>query len=221
MKRLAPLVVAAAVACDAVPPPPAWTPPPPAMPWLRSFAPDAVTDVATPAATQQIARLRSGASDDAYDGLALRADLDGDGRAETVLASYGFGVAVLDPDHRVIARAPGAPATGSADDLLAVAVGDAQLGAPVLVVASQRGGHRESTVWVTVYRLTGERALAPVFAAPIESHDGDVTRTGSLVFRRAGLWYRGPDERAVHTWNLDPARGRYVEAAAAPATADR
>jgi hypothetical protein len=211
MQRPLLLLVAAAMACDAVPPPPPFAPPSPALPWLRGFAPAAVADRATPAATAQISRLRSASPEDDYGALELRADLLGDARVETVVASYGFGVAVLDGAQRMIAHAPGLDATGSADDLLALAVGDAQPGAPVIVVASQRGGHRESTVTLTVYRLTEGRALQAVFSAPIELHDGDVTRTGAIVFAGAQLWYRAPGAAAMTPWVLDRARGRYVE----------
>lgn len=214
MQRPLLLLVAAAVACDAMPPPPVGAPPAPALPWLRGFEPAVVSDRATPAASAQIARLRSASPEDDYGALELRADLVGDARVETVVASYGFGVAVLDGAHHVLAHAPGLDATGSADDLLAIAVGDARLGTPVLVVASQRGGHRESTTTLTLYRLTEGRALQALFSAPIELHDGDVTQTGALVLGGARLWYRPPGAVVATSWVLDPARGRYVEHAA-------
>jgi hypothetical protein len=208
MKRAALLILVSAVACDVVPPP-ASAPPAPALPWIRGFAPAAVSDLATPLATQHLARLTSASPEDDYNALELHADLAGDAQTETVLASYGFGVAIFDGTGHVVARAPGLATSGSADDLLAIAVGDAQLGAPVLVVASQRGGHRESTVSVTLYRMTGQRALQPLFSAPIEIHDGDVTRAGTLVFGRGQLWYRAPDATAASLWTLDPALDRY------------
>lgn len=214
MKR-ALLVLLSAAACDGVPPPPPGAPPSPALPWIQGFVPAAVSDLATPSATQHLARLRSASPDEDYGALELHADLAGDAQSETVLASYGFGVAVLAPTGRVIARAPGETPVGSADDLLAIAVGDAQLGVPVLVVASQHGGHRESTVQVTLYRLVGGRALQSLFSAPIELHEGEVTRTGSLAFGRANLLYRAPGAAATRMWTLDPARGRYTERAVA------
>ena len=171
-------------------------PPPPSMPWLHGFSAVAVTDTLTPQASRRIASVLATAAEDDYGGLELRADLAGDTRTETVLASYSLGVAVMDPGGRLVALAPAFDAGGSADDLISLAAGDGQLGSPVIVLAVQTGGHRENAIWVAIYRMTGTRALQQLFFAPIETHEGSETRTGTLTFTRSGVSYRAPDATA-------------------------
>lgn len=181
------------------------------MPWLHGFSAAAATDTLTPEASRRIASVLDAAAEDDYGSLELRADLAGDARTETVLASYRLGVAVVDPAGRLVARAPGFDAGGSADDLISMAAGDGQLIAPVFVLAVQTGGHRENAIWVAVYRMTGARVLQRVFYAPIETHEGSETHTGTLTFTRSGLLYRAPDASAATSWSFDVRRGRYVE----------
>ena len=181
------------------------------MPWLHGFSATAVTDTLTPQASRRIASVLSTPAEDDYGGFALSADLAGDARTETVLASYRLGVAVMDPDGRLVARAPAFDAGGSADDLISLATGDGQLGSPVIVLAVQTGGHRENSIWVAIYRMTDARMLQQLFYAPIEIHEGSETRTGTLTFTRSGLLYRAPDSSAATSWTLDVRRGRYLE----------
>jgi hypothetical protein len=181
------------------------------MPWLRGFRAAGVGDVANPAAGQRISGLIADAADEDYGGFEVRADLVGDAEPEVVLASYHRGIVVLDASGQVLARAPGFEPGGSADDLLSIAVGDGHLGAPVIVVAAQSGGHRESTISLTIYRMTGSRTLQPVFSAPIEEHVGDDTRAGSLTFLPSGLRYLPPDAGRPTLWAFNVRLGRYLE----------
>jgi hypothetical protein len=189
------------------------TPPPASMPWLHGLGAVATTDTPTPQASRRIANVLDAAAEDDYGSLELRADLAGDARIETVLASYRLGVAVVDPLGRLVARAPGFDAGGSADDLISMAAGDGQQGWPVIVLAVQTGGHRENTVWLAIYRMTDARRLQQLFYAPIETREGIETRAGTLTFIRSGLSYRAPDASAPTAWTFDVRRDRYVESA--------
>lgn len=200
--------LAVLAACDALS-----APPPAELPWLRGFTPAAIASLPSPRATQRMSQLVEASVDEDFGALEVRADLGGDARPERVLASYVLGVAVLDDRDRVIARGRGFEPGGSADDLLAISVGDGQLAAPVLVIATQAGGHRTSVTTLAVYRLAG-RALQPLFAQPIEIRDGDQTHEGAATFVPGGLWYRAPDASAAALWRFDAAQARYVEPAA-------
>jgi len=96
MKRALLIAMVLCAACDNLS-----APPPTSMPWLHGFS--------------AVASVLSTAAEDDYGSLELRADLAGDARTETVLASYRLGVAVIDPDGRLVARAPAFDAGGSAD----------------------------------------------------------------------------------------------------------
>lgn len=188
-------------------------PPPASMPWLRGFNTVAAADTPSAQASRRIAGLLEANAEDDYGSLELRADLAGDTRPEAILASYRLGVAVADDAGRLVARASGFEANGSADDLISLAVGDGQLGSPVIVLALQTGGHRESTIWIAIYRMTGRRALEQLFHGAIEIHEGSETRSGALTFTRSGLLYRAPDAVTETSWTFDARRHRYIEQA--------
>jgi hypothetical protein len=125
--------------------------------------------------------------------------------------SYQAGTVVLDPAGRMIASAPGFELSGSADDLLSVAVGDGQLRAPLILVAIQAGGHRENTISLAIYRVQRGKNLERVFLAPIEEHDGMESALGSLTFVPSGILYRAPRSAAASRWTFDVQRQRYIE----------
>lgn len=179
-----------------------------AMPWVRGFQATAASDVPTLAAAQRISALRN---TDEYGAIELRADVAGDAKLETVLVSYPAGTMVLDRAGRMIASAPGFEFSGSADDLISVAVGDGQLRAPLILVAIQAGGHRENTIFLAIYRVNRSRNLEQVFLAPIEEHDGMETAVGSLTFVPAGIVYRAPRLPTASRWTFDVHRQRYIE----------
>lgn len=204
MRAAVTALLAMLTACDGIA-----SPPPPAMPWIHGMTRVAAGAIQTTEATRRMSLLAAVSPEDQGGAIELRADLTGDGAVETVLASYSGGVLMVDRGGRVAARAAGRDAEGSADDLLAIAVGDIQIGAPALLVATQSGGHRESTVTLAVYRPSNG-ALRAMFAAPIERHIGDATQAGAVLFVRDGLWYRAPDADAQTYWVLDRRRGAYV-----------
>lgn len=184
-------------------------PPPPALPWIHGFTAVGAGAVESPAAAQHVAEL-SREPEAAYGALELRGDLVGDGGTRVVLASYRAGVIVLDTEGRVAASAPGFAPAGSADELVAIAFGDGQLGAPLVLAAVQSGGHRENAVSLAVYRFE-DGALEQVFFAPVETHDGDNAAVGAVMFVPSGLAYRAPGADVATMWTYDAKRRRYVQ----------
>jgi hypothetical protein len=178
------------------------------MPWVKGFQATAASDVPTLAAAQRISALRNTDGDRAIE---LRADVAGDSKLETVLVSYPAGTMVLDPAGRMIASARGFEFSGSADDLISVAVGDGHLRAPLILVAIQAGGHRENTIFLAIYRIHRGKNLEQVFLAPIEEHDGMETAVGSLAFEPSGIIYRAPRAPTASRWTFDAHRQRYIE----------
>lgn len=182
--------------------------PTPSLPWVRGFAPSASSDTETTAVSDRMADV-VGTADDGYGGLQVTADVAPDEGSETVLASFGQGIAVLDRSGHVIAKRRGFDATGSGDDLVAIAAGDAGIGQPVIALAVQRGGHRLSEISIIVYRVGGEGQLDQLFEGAIEEHDGDAITTGALTFLPDTLLYRAPHATRATTWTFDPTVGRY------------
>jgi hypothetical protein len=192
-----------------------FVPPPAEMPWLYGFRATAITGQPTESAARHAGE-RGGTAETAYGALELRGDLRGDNEAETVIVSYQLGVVVVDSHDRVIARRGPFETAGSADSIVAVAIGDAGLTGPVLAVASQAGGHRESTVTLSLLRLAEHGTFATAFEQPIETHAGDDTHAGTLVFAPGGLTYRAPETGTAVRFVFDPKRSQYVPQAAPP-----
>ncbi|CAN5899308.1 hypothetical protein BH11MYX2_BH11MYX2_11190 [soil metagenome] len=200
--KLAPLAVVA-IACSAPAPSPS-----PSLPWVSGLTTTATADVEVPSIGDRLAGAVGEHDAAGYGGIAVPIEQG------TVLASYHLGVAIVDTNGRVIARAPGFAAEGSADDLVSVTVGDAQLDQPVIMLAVARGGHRENTTWIAVYQINQGR-LAQVFSAPVEEHDGDQTLVGAITFVPHGLVYQRPNgEREL--WTFDASRSRYVPTTSHP-----
>lgn len=180
------------------------------LPWLAGVRVLAVTDQPTEAAEHDAIALGA-TGEAAYGALELRGDLTGDGAAETIVAAYGLGIYVSDATGHVVARAPEFPPEGSADGIVALAVIDG----PTLAVAVQAGGHRESEITLSLYRL-GERGLQSLVALPVEEHEGEDTRAGGVLMTPGGFIYRAPGAAATTTWRYDARRVRYVELPSPP-----
>jgi hypothetical protein len=187
------------------------SPPVASMPWVHGFNAGVVSDTPTQAAARRMADLRNVSAEDAYGAIELRADIAGDSSIETVLVSHRLGVVVLDSAGRVMASAPGLEFSGSADDVVSVAVGDGHLGAPLIIVAVQAGGHRERTILLSIYQLHRGKVLEQLFSAPIEEDESSETTAGSLTFLSSGLAYRAPGSRYATQWTFDVRRQRYIE----------
>ncbi len=141
----------------------------------------------------------------------VEADLaDAPGR-EVIEASYTEGIVVRDAEGHVLAHAPGfEPSGGSADDIDALAVGDAQIGSAVLALAATKGGHNESMTWLTLYRVANSGELQPIFTGAVEQHAGRTTKTGTVTVLPGGLIYQ-PPEGEGSIWLYDESLGRYVQ----------
>ncbi|HEY5944773.1 MAG TPA: hypothetical protein VIV40_04750 [Kofleriaceae bacterium] len=186
-----------------------------ALPWLQGFfAPQAVTENGSRDVMAELAEWRAPVEDcvaSTYGGLSLRADVspaaEGD---EQILASYTQGVFVLDRNRHLLAQAQPFECQGSADDLVALAAGDASIGTPVVALAATTGGRAESVTWLTLYRVSNGGELQPIFVGEVERHAGDTARTGIITLIPGGLVFR--DTRgSVGLWLYDQELGRYVE----------
>jgi hypothetical protein len=141
----------------------------------------------------------------------VEADLTDAPGNEIVEASFSEGITVRDAEGHVLAKAPGfEPSGGSADDIDGLAIGDAQIGTPVLVLAATTGGHNESVTWLTIYRVANSGELQPVFTGEVERHAGRTTKTGTVTVVPGGIIYQGPrGDRSI--WLYDESVGRYVQ----------
>jgi hypothetical protein len=186
-----------------------------ALPWLQGFfAPQGVTEQGSRDVLAELAEYRDPVDDcvaSAYGGLTLRADVTpAVAGEEQILASYTQGVFVLDRDRHLLAQAPALECEGSADELVALAAGDASIGTPVVALAASSGGRAESVTWLTLYRVANGGELQPIFIGEVERHAGDTTRTGIITLIPGGLVFR--DTRgSVGLWLYDSELGRYVE----------
>lgn len=175
------------------------------LPWLVGFQPIATTDHPDRAVIARLAEWHAADEDcvsTAYGGLALEAG------NRTVLASFSQGIVVLDDDRQVIAEAPGFECTGSQDELVGIAAGDAWIGTPVIALAATTGGRNESLTWLTLYRVGDHGQLLPVFTGEVEHHVGHATRTGTVTVIPGGLIYVDP-EGGASLWFYDRHDGRY------------
>jgi hypothetical protein len=185
-----------------------------ALPWLQGFfSPQGVTEQGSRDVIAELAEWAEPVEDcvaSAYGGLSLRDDVSASPGDELVLASYTQGVFVFDRDRQLIAQSQPLPCEGSADELVALAAGDASIGTPVLVLAATSGGRAESVTWLTMYRVADRGELQPIFIGEVERHEGGTTRTGLVTLIPGGLVYRDP-EGSTSMWVYDPELGRYIE----------
>jgi hypothetical protein len=185
---------------------------PRALPWLHSFAPAAETAEPVPQVVAQMATWREpdpACAAWAYGGLSIQADVAAEPGAETVLVSFTQGVLVLDARGQLIASAMPTPCEGSADEVVALAAGNAHLDRPVIALAVTTGGHNTSTTWLTLFRVSDGQA-APIFTGAVEDHVGDRTRVGDVTLLPGALLYLAPSG-VRGLWIYDAERQRYVE----------
>lgn len=183
-----------------------------ALPWLHNFVATAESRAASSAVVERMAQWRAPdarCSAAAYGGLEIVADVAGGRGAEEVLASFTQGVLVLDASGKLLASAAAPACQGSADEIEAIAAGDAHIDGPVIALAVTTGGHREATTWLVLYRVIGGVA-EPVFSAAVEEAVGDETRIGAVTLLPGALVYRAPsgEERM---WTYSAEQGRYTE----------
>jgi hypothetical protein len=181
-----------------------------ALPWLQGFF--------APAASSQLGSYDCGRENPSP--MSIVADVaPSSPGSEQILASYADGIVVLDRDHRPLAQTRGLTCEGTADELVAIAAGDAAIDVPLIAVAATRGGSAASTTTLTLLRVDARGTLEPVFSAEVERHERDgagderATRTGVVTLVPGGLVYRDL-QGLVSLWTYEPDAGRYVESLA-------
>jgi hypothetical protein len=185
-----------------------------ALPWLQGFfEPEGVVEQGSRDVVAELANWREPAEEcaaSAYGGLRLSADVSEAKGTEEIIASYTQGVFVLAGDRRLIAQAPPFECEGSADELIAIAAGNAAIGTPVIALAASSGGRTASVTWLTLYRVATDGVLQPIFAGEVERHHDDTTRTGIVTLVPGGLVHRDP-QGTLGIWIYDAKLGRYIE----------
>jgi hypothetical protein len=183
-----------------------------ALPWLHNFAATAESRAPSAVVVERMAQWRTpdaSCSATAYGGLAIMADVAGGRGAEEVLASFTQGVLVLDANGKLMASATAPKCQGSADEIEAIAAGDAHIDGPVIAMAVTTGGHREAATWLVLYRVIGG-VVAPVFSGAVEEYVGDQTRIGAVTLLPGALLYLAPSG-AETLWTYSAEQGRYTE----------
>lgn len=185
------------------------------MPWLYGLS----DPVASDRASDELGRRMAAWSDrDDYDprcppGSETAIELFGDiappaGR-EKIWVSLAHGIAVFDAGGQLVTETPGYPCNGTADELEAVAVGNA-FGAPTLAIAATSGGHRERTTWISLLRVGPDRALDTAFTGAVVERDGETVAQGAIVLLPNALLYRAPRAEKPTFWIFDPVARAYL-----------
>jgi len=180
------------------------------MPWLHGFTTSGISDVLVPGVGDRIQRHVRCEDCIGLEGLEITADVAPAPGDETILASYAMGVVVIGRDGKMIASGPGYNVGGSADELVAIATGDAAVGAPVIAIAARTGGRRANAVWLELYRVGTTAKLERLFAGVVEEHADNQDRTGSVTIVPNGLIHRAPRSKTSDLWMFDPRAGRYL-----------
>lgn len=186
----------------------------PAMPWLHGLGAPVSSDRSSDEVARRIdtwspySDVDPECSTGAYPGIAIDADVSPAAGDETIMVSLAHGIVVTDRDGRLLAEAPGYHCEGSADELEAIAAGDA-FGAPTIAIAVTSGGHRVSSTWITLFRVDG-RHLDAVFTGTVEERDGDDAARGSIYLLPGALLYQ-PPRGLPALWRYDPAERAYVQ----------
>lgn len=168
------------------------------MPWLHGFTATAASDV----------------QHEYAGGLSVTFAF-ADGESETVTASYADGLSVVDATGHVVGSTLGFDQVGSADELVAIAAGDGQIGDPLIALAVTTGGHRLATTSLVLYRVRPSGDLREVFDQPIEERDGEEVVTGSVALFPRMLVYRAPSGE-VSLWDYDEGCSCYAKHGGAP-----
>ncbi len=205
MRNCLPLVALVA-GCEGLTP----APPPSVLPSLQGVLIVTESDRASPSVIDRIGESSPECVADAYGGIELVADVAPNPGKETVLASFSQGVVVLAADGHRIASTPGFDCTGSQDDLVAVEIVRTSLDTPVIAVAANQGGRRESSAWLELLAVGKSDHLDRLFVGEIERYDELGTHTGGVTIVPGGLVYRHPID-GVSLWRYEVPTHRYVK----------
>lgn len=188
----------------------------PSIPWLHGLT-DAV---ASDRQSDEVARridTWSGFSDvdaecstGAYPGIEITADVAPRAGAETIMVSLAHGIVVVDREHQLVTESPGYHCSGgSVDELEAVAAGNAY-GVPTIAIAATTGGKRETTTWISLFRIGEDRRLDAVFTGTVERRSGDDVARGAVYLLPNALIYRHPDSKPT-LWIYNPVARAYLK----------
>ncbi len=173
------------------------------MPWLQGVSPIAESDTVMPGVGERMQHWQACDACVDRNGITIVAEVAADHPGtETILASYGMGIVVLDANQHVIATALGAEVNSSADQLVALVAGDASLGTPVIATTVRVGGHRTSKVWLHLDRVGTGTELVRMFSAVVEVQDGDEVTTGRIAIDATGLRYLAPHATTTESYVL-------------------
>jgi hypothetical protein len=178
----------------------------PSMPWLYGLGAPVVSDRASDAVARRLEEWSDRDVGDpncgpgAYPAIELHANVAPQAGEETILVSLARGVVVFDREGQLVAETPGYACEGSADELEAVAAGDAY-GAATIVIAA-------TSAWISMLRV-GDRQLDAVFTGTVETRDGATAKRGAIVLLPNALIYRHPEGKPA-LWVFDPRARAYL-----------
>lgn len=182
-----------------------------ALPWLFNVANTVAVDSEDPSIALPLGLFRDidpTCEDVPTAGLRVTAEVAPSPGRETVVASYAYGVLVLDSEGTVIAAAPGYSCEGSADQIEVLAAGTA-FGVPTIVVVGTTGGRREQLTWLGMFRVGLGGRLDPVFTGAVEQREDGIVRRGSVTVLPGALLVRDPFG-GVGFWVFDRGGGVYI-----------
>jgi hypothetical protein len=185
----------------------------PSIPWLHGLANPTSSNRASDEVARRIDTWSRFSDVDpdcsgTYPGFEFEADVARNPGVETVLVSLSLGIVVTDSEGLLITETPGYHCAGSADELEAIAAGDAY-GARTIAIAATTGGHRESSTWLTLFRVEGRR-LDPVFTGTVEVRHDKAVSTGGVFLLPNALVYRPPGGKPS-VWIYSSDARAYVE----------
>lgn len=178
-------------------------PPPGALPWVHGL-----DDVRLGSLAAGTPEPPEGCSVGAVQTWVIRANVAATEGPETISASFLDGVTVRDGAGGVLARLPGSPCEGSADEIVALVAARLD-GAPIVVVATVRGGRREATAEVAFYRPGPAHSLDAVFVAVVETWEDEAHAEGAIWLRDNRLFFQ-PPAGGTYAFTFDPIGRSYV-----------
>jgi hypothetical protein len=186
----------------------------PKMPWLHGLSDAVASDRSSDELGRRMAEWSERVDYDpacppgSYPAIQVFANVAPPAGLERIWISLAHGVAVFDHEGQLVSETPGYPCSGSADELEAIAGGDA-FGAPTIAIAATTGGHRVSSTWISLLRVSPDRQLHAVFTGTVEERDGETVRRGGVFLLPNALIYRHPDGKPT-VWFYNEAARAYL-----------
>ncbi len=175
------------------------------IPWLHGLSGAVVTD--TPSPTEPMDEADAECSAGARAVLRLETNFGSTSGNEIIEASVTGGVVVRGRGEQLVAAAPGTVCEGSADEVVALAVGTS-FGQPLIAVAATHGGHREQITDLTLFSIGFAGRLDPVFTGEVEHRSEQRVVRGDVWLIPNGLLYQRPGGSTT-VWVFDPVGRAY------------